>query len=248
MAELFITVDELLADPDPLDIPTRKKDKDGKWQEVTLRLYPRRPTDIEKQMAMSAANGARRTLRKKLEDEKSEEHKLLLLEPLEDSPEAALRNIWVNGNLMVRALELNQTSLEEREVVDEPEGVVLPKEQDAYEEAAEGAEMSRVEQLTIAIENARKELEAEVKAIPQKQLVQAAMPAHIETIVGQTWNEVYTANIIARCTFQDKNYRKPTFKTVADVDKWRSLKPAMYRALADTHRGLLMEQEPSLGN
>lgn len=246
MAE-FITVDELLADPDPLDIPTRKKDKAGKWQEVTLRLYPRRPTDIEKEMAQSAANGARRALRKELEDEKNEKHRLLLLEPMEDSDDDALRSIWVNGNLLTRAMEINQASLEEREVVEEPEGMVLPKQQDDYEEARDSAEESRVETLTRAIESARKEIEAEAKAIPHDQLVKAALPAYVETIVGQTWNDVYTSNIIARCTFTDKNYRKPAFKTVSDVDKLRSQRPAMYRALADTHRGLLLEMEPTLG-
>lgn len=244
----FITLDELLQDPEPLDLITKKKNpKTGKFEEATLRLYVRRLTDIERDMASNAANGARRRMREVLNDEKSEERRLLLVEPLEDADDASLRDLWIKGELMRRAPEIQHHSLEEREVVDEPEGLVSPKERDDYDQAVRRAENDRMENLIKAISSVQKEIEAESEALPKGQLRDAAIPAHIETLLAKHWNEVYTSHVIARGTFNDKRFTKPTFKTTADVDKFRSQRPAMYTQLADTHRGLLLELEPTLG-
>lgn len=246
---LFITAEELLADPEPITIPVRAKDKkSGEVVEKEVRVWLRRPTDVERDMCMAAANRARREQRKLLLDESTEEHHLLLREPLEDAPADALRVLWVQGQLLERAHQLQLNSLEEREVVPEPEGDIIPAiVRDEYEEAVETVEQDRRTLLVKAIESARRELDEEAKAIPDKALLKNAMPKHAETVVQRTWNDVYTANIIARCTFSDKNYRKPYFKTTAQVEALRSRQPTIYQKLANSHSGLLLEQEPVLG-
>lgn len=245
----FVTVDDLLVDPDPLDLPVRKRDKKtGDLVDATLRVWPRRPTDIERDLIMQSANGARRRLRAELNDEKSEKRQLLLIEPLEDSNDEALRTLWVNGHLMDRALQLQLNSLEEREVVPEPEGdIVGAKQRDQYDESVRAAEGDRVKHLMEAIEASQKELAREAKSIPHDQLMLAAMPAHIETLAGREWTEAYTNQLIARCTFSDKDYRKAAFKTVSQVEALRVQQPNAYRLLNDAHRGLVLEMEPSLG-
>lgn len=245
----FITADELLADPEPLDIATRRKDKTGKMVDATVRLYLRRPTDIEKDMSAQAANGARRALRKLLLDESTDEHKLLLRGPLEDADEDSLRTLWVSGRLLERAAQMQLDSLEDREVVPEPEGpIVTSAANDAHDEAVEAAEGDRKTRLLEAIQSAHRELTEEAAAIPSNAIMQNAMPAHTETIAQKTWNDVYTANIIVRGTFSDKDYRKPYFKTVSQVEKLRSQRPSVYRQIAETHAALLLELEPTLGN
>jgi hypothetical protein len=247
----FITVDDLIVDPEPVDIPAGKRVKDKKTGEevdAVLRVWPRRPTDVEKQMITAAANGVRRTLRARLADPTTDEHRLRLREPLEEADESTLRQIWVNGKLFERAAEIQHQSLEEREYVPEPEGeLVTAAERDEYDTQVEQAEDSRVNNLIEALGSVRRELEEEVKSIPRESLLEAAMPSHIETVVGREWADAYTANLIARCSFSDKNHTKPLFKTVSDVEKLRSQRPGIYQRLADTHKGLLLEVEPTLG-
>jgi len=242
----FVTLDELLTDPEPLDLTVRKREGD-RYVDATLRLFVRRPSDIERQVAMGAANAARRAMRKRLADPKSEEHQNLLIEALEDADPEQLRNIWVNGHLMTRAVEIQQNSLEEREYVPEPEGITTSKEEDAYEEAVEAAEKDRLTALLEAIESARLALNKEAEAIDHDALLESAKPAHIETIVASEWQSRYTSEVIVRCTFNDKGYKKPTFKTLSELEKFRSQRPSAYTQLADTHRALLLDMEPGLG-
>lgn len=247
----FITVDDLLADPEPLDIPAGKrvKDKSGTAVDAMLRFYPRRPTDIEKELAMGAANGARRELRAKLNDEKSDEHRLLIVETLEGADPDSLRRIWVSGQLLVKAAELNINSLEEREVIPEPEGdIVLPEERDQHDDAVVAVEKDRTRHLVEALEAIKKELDAEAGAIAHKQLLKSAIPAQIEQILARTWNTTYTDHLISRCFYTDAGYRKPAFKTTNQVERLRSQKPGIYNRLTETLRGMLMELEPQLGN
>lgn len=246
----FVTIEELLADPEPVDIVTGKRiKKKGEVVDATIRVWPRRPTDIEKEMIVGAANAARRALRAKLKDPESEEHRLLLREPLEDADDASLRQVWVQGRLIERAAEMQLHSLEEREVVPDPEGDLIPASvQDAHAEEVEAAESTRVRLLIEAIGSAQRELEAEAESIPHDELLIAAMPAHTETQVQKAWNEAYTNHLIARCTFADKNYAKPYFKTISQVERLKSEVPTAYQTLANTHRGLLLDLEPALGN
>lgn len=245
----FITVDELISDPEPLDIPTKVRDKQtGDVVEKTLRFYPKRPTDVEKEMAMGAANGARRALRALLKDENSAEHRLLLRAPLEEANEDQLRTIWINGRLMERAAEIQVNSLEEREYVPEPEGeIVLPEERDQYADAVEGAENDRLTNLVKAIEAVKVELEAEAALLPKSSLIEAAMPAHIETVVAKAWHQTYTSHLMTRCFFTDAKLRKPAFKTIEAVEKLQSQRPHVYMQLSDTLRGILLDLEPGLG-
>ena len=199
-------------------------------------------------MIAVTANAARREYRKKLADETTEEHQLRLREPLEDADDDTLRRLWVQGHLMERAAQIQLNSLEEREVVTEPEGDLVPAiVRDEHDEAVKAAENDRVKHLIEAIAASQRELEEEATAIPHEELLTNAMPAHIETLAQGVWNDVYTAALISRCTFTDKDHRKPAFKALSQVEKLKSQKPAIFRALANTHRGLLLELEPTLG-
>lgn len=248
----FITIDELLADPEPIDIPAGKRVKDkksGDMVDAMLRFYPRRPNDIEKELAMGAANAARRHLRKELQDEGNEKRQLLVIDALEDADPESLRRIWVSGQMLERAANLNMNSLEEREYVPEPEGeIVLPEERDQYDEAVQASEKDRTKNLIVALEAMQRELNAESEALPASTLIESAIPAHIETILARTWHNTYTAHLISRCFYADPKYKKQAFKTVSQVDELRSQKPGIYNRLAETIRGLLMDLEPQLGN
>jgi hypothetical protein len=139
-------------------------------------------------------------------------------------------------------------SLEEREYIPEPEGeIVTAAEQDGYINAVEKSEDSRQEQLLAALTSIRKELEEESKGISAKELRKAAIPAHIETLVGTEWAAEYASQVAARCTFSDKRYSKPYFKTTEQVKRLREQHPRLFQHLIDAHNGLLIPTEPHLG-
>lgn len=241
-----VTIEDLLRDPEPVHIRTGKRAKDGSDQEVVVYLRP--PTDTEKSICMGAANGARRALRKKLEDPTSDEHKYMLRAQLEDADPQQLRNIWINGHLIERMAQINFESLEEREYVPEPEGDIIPaKAQDAYEDEVEEAEARRQKLLIEALGSIRNELEREAAALPEASLIENAMPAHIEALAQQTWTQTYADQNIARCTYSDKKRTKLYFKTIEQVQKLREQMPRVVEQLANAHAALLLPVEPDLG-
>jgi len=250
MTTHLATIEDLLRDPDPITIPTGRRLKKGSAESVeeVVQVYIRQPSVIERQMCVESANGARRRLRAELEDTKSEKHTLLIQEPLLSALPAELRLLWINGHLIERVSTINYESLEEREYIPEPEGtIVSAAEQDGYIAAVEKSEDSRQEQLMNAISSIRKELEGESLAISDKQLLKAAIPAHVEALVGQEWAAEYVAQVAARCTFADKRYSKPYFKSTDQVKRLREQHPRLFQQLADAHNGLLIPTEPHLG-
>lgn len=243
------TIEDLLRDPEPITIPTGRRTKSGDaTEEEVVQVYIRLPSKIERQMCMEAANGARRRLRAELEDPKTEKYNLLIKEPLAAATPAELRGLWVSGHVIERITNLHFESLEEREYIPEPEGpIITAAEQDGYINAVEKSEDTRQEQLAAALTTIRKELEEESLTIGDKQLRKAAEPAHIETLVGEEWAAENAAQVIARCTFSDKRYAKPYFKTSDQVKRLREQKPNLFQKLADAHNGLLLPTEPHLG-
>ena len=245
-----ITIEDLLTDPQPLEIRTGRRTKGkGKAQDEMLTVFIRRPSDIEMRMAREAANGARRRLRNDLNDPENEKHALLLREPLENADPEELRLIWINGRLVERASEVNFASLEDREYVPEPEGdIVTAEEQDEYENRMEKAEDGRTNAVVEAITSIRRDLQAEAEKIGLDDLVQAAMPAHIESLAQREFIDELSAQLCVRCTFLDKDFRKPFFKTAEQARRLRDEMPRVYQALVDSHNGLMLHTEPTLGN
>ena len=249
MAKL-VTIEDLIKDPEPVEIPTGKRIKaKGGTKDEMLVVYLRRPSELELRLIREAASGARRRLRAELEDPKTEKHQLLLREPLESAARDELESIWIAGRLHTRIAEINLDSLEEREYVPEPEGdLVSAADQDGYEDAVENAEDERVKAVSSAIHSVRRELDESVKKLSDKELVKAAMPAHTETLCQQEFLSEFSAQTVARCTFLDKHHSKPFFKTTEQAKQLRDQRPNLYQRLVNEHNGLLLTTEPSLGN
>lgn len=245
----MVTIEDLIKDPEPVEIPTGKriKTKDGSEDEMMV-VYLRRPSELELRLIREAASGARRRLRNELEDTKTEKHQLLLKEPLEAAERDELESIWIAGRLHQRIAEINLQSLELRDFIPEPEGeTVTGAEQDEYENAVEKAEDDRAKAVVDAITSVRRELEEAVKKLNRKELVKAAMPAHIETLCQQEFLGEFSAQNVARCTFLDKNHQKPFFKTTEQAKRLRDQRPNLYQRLVNSHNGLLLRTEPELG-
>jgi hypothetical protein len=252
MADLSATIEDLLRDPEPVRISTgRTRKSKGKNADEVLLVYPRIPTDVERDLILGAANRARRKLREKLSDPKSEEYQLLLDEPLRDADPETLRNLWISGRMMERAADLNLNSLEEREYVPEPEGDIIPaKATDAYEAEVEEAEARRENSLVQALTSVQRDLTEAAEKIDGEALLDAARPAHIETLVNREWTREWENQTLARCTYLDPDHTKPYFKTIAQVVRLRSTMPhgpRIVQQLANAHKGLLIAPEPSLG-
>ena len=257
MSDQSVSIEDLLRDPEPVRISTGRtresKGKGGKGKRVdeVLLVYPRIPTDVERDLILSAANRARRVLREKLADPESDEYQLLLDEPLRDADPETLRNLWISGRLMDRAGEISLASLEEREYVPEPEGDIIPPvATDAYEGEVEAAESRRKSSLVQALASVQRELTEASTKIADDVLLEAAKPAHTETLVMREWNKEYENQIIARCTYLDPAYAKPYFKTIAQVARLRTTLPhgpRIVQELANAHKGLMLAPEPSLG-
>lgn len=250
MADLSVTIDDLLREPEPVRILTGKqrKDKKGNLSDEVVVVYLKKPTETEKGICIGAANRARRELRAKLADPSTEEHANLLLEPLQDSDPETLRNIWVSGKLLERALDVQQRSLEERDYVPEPEGdIILPADQDAYDATVEKVESKRERSLAETLSSITKQLQREADELGVNDLLQAALPAHTETLVQREWSEEFSAQLVARCTFADSKRQKPYFKTVEQARALREQYPKVFKTISDSHNGLMIAAEPSLG-
>lgn len=210
----------------PKDVVLTQGDK-----KVTLWVRPSR--DPERTMATGKARMASRSLRKLLQDRKSDEYKTLIEQELESADKNDLRKVWVNGKLINRALEIQQNSLEDREYVENPldEDIgrtVTPKEMDEYEDKVDAVEAEREMSVMKAITTAQKELDEQAKKIKDKDLYEAAIPQLIETQCSHAYEVEFVHQLILRCTFEDKKFTRPAFEDVEQVYQ-----------LSDSHRELL---------
>ena len=222
-----------------------------KPREVTLDIGDRKVTmwirssrDPERTMATANARKASRTLRKLLEDPKTEQYQLLIKDELDEADKNSLRRVWVNGKLIPRALEIRQQSLEEREYVPSPldneEGVATPKDMDHYEDRVEEVEEEREMNVLKAINTARRQLEEESEKIKEKDLYKAAIPPLIESQCAQAYEVEYTAQLILRCTFSDKKCTTHVFDNIEEV---YSLRPDVLERLTREHMALMLDPE-----
>lgn len=210
-----------------------------------LTLWVRPSRDPERTMATAKARKASRILRKTLEDRKSEEFETLIAQELEDADKDDLRKIWVNGKLINRAIEIRQNSLEERDYVpnplDEGDGKgVTPKDMDEYEDKVDDAEDNREISVMKAISSAQRELEEKAKEIKDDELYEAAIPQLIESQCARAYEVEFVAQLILRCTFEDKKCTKQAF---TDVEQIYTLRPTPLQILTQAHMDVMQDPE-----
>lgn len=223
-----------------------------KPQEVTatvgdkkVAMWCRPPRDPDRTMATALARKASRSLRKLLEDRESEEFSVLVQDELEGADENTLRQVWVNGKLIPRAIEIRQQSLEDREYVpnpldDEERTAVSPKEMDKYEDKVDEVEEDREFNVMRAISQANTELAEEAKKIKQDDLFEAAIPQMIESLCEDAYQLEFVSQIIKRCTFEDKKLTRPVFESVEQV---YDLHTGLRAQLVLTYQNMMSEPE-----
>jgi hypothetical protein len=231
-----LLIEGLLQGPKEVVIPIGEK-------KIALWVRPSRAP--ERTMATANARKASRTLRRLLNDRKTEEFDRLIQEELEDASKDELRKVWVNGKLIARAMEIRENSLEEREFVENPLDVgegkgVTPKDMDEYEDKVEEAEENRELNVMQAITSAQRELDEEAKKIADKDLYEAAIPQLIESQCQQAYEVEFVQQLILRCTFLDKKCERKAF---SDVEQVYSLKPSALEALHAAHLDVMVDQE-----
>lgn len=187
-----------------------------------LTLWVRPSRDPERTMATANARKASRTLRKLLADRKSEEFGSLILEELDGADKNQLQQVWVNGKLINRAMEIRRNSLEDREYVPSPldndDGPLpTPKDMDEYEDKVDEVEEDREMNVMKAITTAQKELEEEAKKISDADLFEAAIPQLIESQCSRAYEVEFVHQLILRCTFEDKKCTRNAFTNVEQV-------------------------------
>lgn len=210
---------------------------------ITLWVRPSR--DPEKTMATAHARKASRNLRNLLGDTKSDQYAVLVQEELEGADKDSLRKVWVNGRIINRALEIRNASLEDREYVPNPlddhDGAgVTPKDMDEYEDKVDKAEDDRESSVLQAVAQAQRELEEQAAEIPDDQLYEAAIPQLIESQCAHAYEVEFIAQLIMRCTFEDKACTKPAF---SDIEQVYTLKSGPLTELTAAHVAVMMDGE-----
>lgn len=218
-----------------LNLPNDKK----------LTLWVRPSRDPERTMATANARKASRTLRKLLNDRSTEEYEKLVAEELEGAEKNDLRRVWVNGKLINRALEIRNASLEEREYVpnplDEGDGKgVTPKDMDEYEDKVDEVEEDREMSVMKAISTAQRELEEQANEIPEEELFEAAIPQLIESQCSRAYEVEFIAQLILRCTFEDKKCTRQAF---SDIEQVYQLKPGPLQELTQAHMAVMLDPD-----
>lgn len=229
-----LTLQDVLVKPHPVEINT---------SEGTLKVWIRNLSQIERDLAQAGARAASRQFRKVLENPKTEDHKLLIADEIEEYGEDRLRDLWIQTRLVERAIKINKQTLEDRDktFVPEPEGdFVTMGDIERYENEVEEIEEQRENSVMSAINAAREQLEKEAKKIPLKDLKASAIPDLIDNILGQYWQKEFAYHMLARGTFKDEKCTKPFFKTAQEASM---LQPTILEALSNAHFGLILEPE-----
>jgi hypothetical protein len=241
-----ISLDDILVKPKRVDIPIPSRlttNEEGMPEEAKLSFWVRASRQPERDLAASAARKESRTLRKKLEDPESEEHQRLILDDLEDADDDSLRALWVNQKVIERAIRIRHASLENRDqtYIPEPEGdLITSKQIDDYENEVEEIEERREMGYLQAVEQAREELEEEVKKIDGEELLKLAIPVQIEVKVNEAYETAFVCQLVYRCTFKDQRCTKPAF---SDIEQVYSLNDRAMVKLTNAHMAFLVDPE-----
>lgn len=233
-------LEQLLIDPQSVDLPTGVMGQDGM---DNVRVWIRRLTQVERDLCTGYARRASREMRKDLENPDSERRHILVDDEIDEYELESLRQAYVNGKLIERAIAINRQSLEDRDetYVSEPDGdVVLPEEIERYENSVEDVEEQREKGVRDAIEAAIVQLREEARNMDEEALKADATPTTINAICADVYTREYIAQMICRATFSDKELTKPAFKTPREVDR---LAPSVLETLAKAHEALLIDPE-----
>lgn len=210
-----------------------------------LTLWVRPSRDPERTMATAKARAASRSLRKILSDRKSDEFEALVAQELRAADKDELRRIWVNGRLIERARQIREASLEDREYVpnpldDDTGRDVTPKEMDEYEDKVDETEEDREMSVMKAITTAQKELTEESQKIPDDELYEAAIPQMVESQCAHAYEVEFIAQLILRCTFEDKACKRAAF---TDIEQVYQLRPEPLAAITQAHMDVMVDPE-----
>ena len=210
-----------------------------------LTLWVRPSRDPERTMATAKARKASRVLRNLLKDRESEEYQTLIAETLDDAEKDDLRKVWVNGKLINRALEIRRQSLEQREYVESPldvgDGIgVTPKDMDEHEDRVDEVEEEREMSVMKAITTAQRELDEQAAEIPDDELYESAIPQLVETQCSRAHEVEFVAQLILRCTFEDKKCSKRAF---SDIEQVYQLRDTPLQELTQAHMDVMSDPE-----
>jgi hypothetical protein len=247
--------DEILV-PDELEMD----DILGKPTSVTVvvgnrkrTFWLRPPTDMERDMARALARRTVNELRDRLENEKTEEHDLLIRSAMEEMTPDEKRLIWLTANLFQKTFELSRLSLENRDeyFVAEPEGkmegIVPPsaKEVADYDKAKKASEKDRLNDLNKSQKDAFAELKRESQELNIDDLDNLVRPLLVEERLGTEWNNQYGLQVLVRCTFDDEDLTKRSYETTERALRLfntKQGKSAMEKLLM-THTALMLDPD-----
>ena len=240
-----VTLDDILVKPQRVDITVKKgkptKNAQGVLDYPHLTFWIRPTRQAERDISGAAARRASRTLRKSLETEGTEERETLVLDEVLDADIDSLRVLWVTEKVIERAVKLRQDSLEDREYVPEPEGDDLTsRDLDLYENEVDDAEERRELSVGEAIVRAREELEEQVKHIDEEKLRELAIPVQIESVLNRVYETEFVAQIIYRCTFNDKTCKDRAFE---DIEQVYALGHEAMTKLTNAHMSFMIDPE-----
>ena len=219
-----------------------------KGDEVTV--WVRRPNTTEKAMCEQYARIASREMRNLLTNTKSEERQALVDKEIALMERGELEMLWMAGELYRRTFEYERETLENRDetFIPEPEtedGIHYPSQEelDRHDDAVEAIEQQREESVAQAQKSIAEQLLEEAHALPIKTLRKNAVPRRIEQLCGQAYNEEYSANLLARCTFEDEEAKRPMFKTVTEVRSFFRDYPEIAEVISMGHQSLMDNPE-----
>lgn len=229
---------------------TGPKEVPLKYGGKELSVWVRRPNTPEKQLIEQYARIASRDLRKALDNPKSKEHQTLVKSEIASYERQELELIWMAGELFRRTFEFERQTLEDRDqtFVPEPQSedaIHFPSqaEIDHHETEVEKVEGEREEAVKEAQANIAEQLKVEAEQMTLAALRKNAVPRRIDQLCGAIYNEEYTAQLVARCTFEDEDEKRPMFKTVSEVRLFFRDQPEIAQQVSNGHQSLMVNPE-----
>lgn len=244
-----LELEDVLTAPEKVTVVIERKDKPP----VEKAYWIRPPDEIEKTMAQSASRIIARELREKLYDPDSEEHKLLVVDRLQDMTTDEKRLIWLTSNLVQKTFELNRRSLNDRDeyFVERPEGkedgIIPPtnQEMDQYEDNKQDAEKQRLTSVSEQQKALFNELKKQSEKLSEDDLDNIVEPLMIDQMISEEWNLQFGMQVLIRCTFSDPDLTQRSFMNTQQALKLRNTKNGqkVLESLLSAHRGLMLDPD-----
>jgi hypothetical protein len=111
---------------------------------------------------------------------------------------------------------------------------------DEYEDKVDETEAERELSVMKAITTAQKELDEQAKEIKDEDLYEAAIPQLIETQCSHAYEVEFIAQLILRCTFEDKKCTRQAF---TDVEQVYQLRAGPLQELTEAHMSVMLDQD-----